>query len=66
MKHIGKNKVVVFDADGIYYLTNYPEVFPYLKECKTIITPNLKELNFLKPYLSFDYDTELQFDKNKW
>lgn len=42
VKNIGKEKVVVFDADGIFYLTQYPELFEYLKDCKTIITPNKK------------------------
>lgn len=24
IKHIGRNKVVIFDADGIYYLGQHP------------------------------------------
>lgn len=51
IKHIGKGKVVIFDADGIYYLAQFPEVMEHLHNCKTIITPNHREMSFLRPYL---------------
>ena len=65
IKHIGRNKIVIFDADGIYYLAQYPETFKHLKNCKTIITPNNKEMSFLKPYLNFDYEDGLEYESDK-
>ena len=40
VKSIAKNKVVVFDADGIYYLSQHPELFASIKDYKAILTPN--------------------------
>lgn len=54
VKNIGLNKPVIFDADGLYYLSMQPELFEFLKEHKTILTPNFKELGLIKPYLNID------------
>lgn len=65
VKSIGRDKVVIFDADGIYYLSQYPELAEHLKNCKTIITPNSREINYIKPYLNVDISKVLSRTTNQ-
>ena len=65
VRSIGKHKVVIFDADGIYYLSQHPELFKHLKDCKTIITPNHRELGFLKRHLNPEIEKVLSMKPSK-
>ena len=55
VRSIAKHKIVIFDADGIYYLSQCPELFDSIKDYRAILTPNKKELGYIKPYLNIDF-----------
>ncbi|XP_031472743.1 uncharacterized protein LOC116245224 [Nymphaea colorata] len=42
IKNLPDNAVVIFDADGIYYLCHYPHLFDELARFRTILTPNYR------------------------
>ncbi len=56
VRNIREGSIVVFDADGIYYLCQHPELFPELKKFKTILTPNFRECGFLQKHLNFNIE----------
>ena len=62
IKSIAKNKIVVFDADGIYHLSQYPELFETIKDLRTIITPNKREMLLLQPYLNHSITEAIHYD----
>ena len=63
VRSIGKEKKVIFDADGIYYLSQTPELFDAIKGHRAILTPNHRELGFIKPYLNIDLEKNFKIYK---
>ena len=56
---------VIFDADGIYYLCQHPELFKELSRFKAIVTPNSRELAYLQKHFNIPRDQLLDLCKNK-
>jgi NAD(P)H-hydrate repair Nnr-like enzyme with NAD(P)H-hydrate dehydratase domain len=56
VKKLPSHSVVVFDADGIYYLCQHPELFEELSRLKAIITPNKKELQMIEKALKIEIE----------
>lgn len=56
IKNIPNDAVVIFDADGIYYLCHYPHLFNELSRFKAILTPNYRELAILQKVYKIDID----------
>lgn len=55
VRNFHKDSLIVFDADGIFYLCQYPHLFEELgKNHRVILTPNHKELGYLKKHLKFE------------
>ena len=48
VKKLPENSLVIFDADGIYYLSQYPELYHVLRKHRAILTPNWKELQLIR------------------
>ena len=57
--------MVVFDADGIYFLCKHPDLFPTLRRYKTFITPNHNELARMKSVIELDIDHLLEKYKSE-
>lgn len=56
IKNLPNDSVVIFDADGIYYLCHYPYLFDELARFRTILTPNYRELAILQKVYRIDID----------
>mgnify|MGYP000941435652 FL=1 len=56
VKNLPSDVLIVFDADGIFFLSEHPELLPELKRFRTILTPNARELTFLKKIIELDID----------
>ena len=54
--------MVVFDADGIYFLCKHPDLFPSLRRYKTFITANHNELARMKSVIELNIDHLLEFE----
>jgi len=54
IRNMQDNCLAIFDADGIYYLCQHPELFEELKRFRTILTPNLREVGFLQKHYDID------------
>jgi ATP-dependent NAD(P)H-hydrate dehydratase len=48
IKNLPEGSLVVLDADAIYFLSKHPELLPELKRLRTILTPNAREMTFLR------------------
>ena len=42
IKNLPEDSFVVFDADGIYFLSQHPDLLPELKRFKAVLTPNAR------------------------
>ena len=52
-----KNNVIVFDADGLFHLTQEPKLFDELGEYeKVVLTPNITEQKYLFQHVKIDVD----------
>jgi ATP-dependent NAD(P)H-hydrate dehydratase len=60
IKNLPDNSLVVFDADGIYYLCHKPYLFDELARFRTILTPNYRELAILQKVYKIDVDEILR------
>ncbi len=56
IKSLPSGCLTVLDADGIYFLSKYPELLGELKRFKTILTPNARELSLLKQIIDLDIE----------
>lgn len=56
IKNLPNDSIVIFDADGIYYLCHYPHLFDELSRFKTILTPNYRELAILQRLYKIDIE----------
>lgn len=46
-----EKKLLVLDADAIYYMCQFPELFGEIERGRVILTPNLRELGYLRKHL---------------
>ena len=63
VKKLPENSLVIFDADAIYYLSQYPELYNTLRKHEAILTPNWKELKLIRQ--DVDIPIEKILKKNK-
>lgn len=56
IKNLPDDSLIVFDADGIYYLCHNPHLFDELARFRTLLTPNYRELAILQKVYKIDVD----------
>lgn len=65
VKALPSGCLAVFDADGIYFLSQHPELMAELSRFRTILTPNARELTFLQKVYNIDIEAIREQNKSE-
>ncbi len=60
IRNLPEGALVVLDADGIFFLSKHPGLMGDLKRFRTILTPNAREMTFIKDILPFSVEGILE------
>lgn len=60
IRNLPEGSLTILDADAIYFLSHHPELLPELKRLRTVLTPNAREMTFLKSIMEVETESLLQ------
>lgn len=64
IRNLPEGALTILDADGIYFLSKHPQLMEDLKRLRPILTPNAREMTFLKDILKIQVEGMLEKYRN--